>query len=73
MICCYCDGAIAGEALWVEGYLDDGSAGLHRFVYHQDCAWDMEHDLDAIKAHDGCFSYGTAVEVVAASTETSLS
>ncbi|WP_229883187.1 hypothetical protein, partial [Pseudorhodoferax aquiterrae] len=62
--CCYCGAVITGEGTVIEGHLDDGSPGLHRFVYHDDCAWDMEHDLDEIDEHDGCFSYGTAVEVV---------
>ena len=68
-ICGYCGGAIEDEGLFIEGHLDDGSAGLHRFVYHEDCAWDMEHDLDEIDAHDGCFSYGEAVEVVHSPSE----
>lgn len=39
--------------------MDDGSPGLYRCAYHEDCAWDMEHDDTAIDAHDGCFNYGT--------------
>jgi hypothetical protein len=27
---------VTGEAVVVEGHLDDGSPGLHRFVYHGD-------------------------------------
>jgi hypothetical protein len=30
----------------------------------------MEHDLDEIDAHDGCFNYGAAVEVVHGPSET---
>lgn len=67
--CCYCGGLVRGEGVVVEGHLDDGSPGLHRFVCHEDCAWDMEHDLDEIDAHDGCFSYGTAFEVIHLTTE----
>ena len=61
--CCFCDATIHGEALYVEGHLDDGSPGLYRFAYHEDCAWDMEHDDMAIDAHDGCFNYGTPLSV----------
>jgi hypothetical protein len=68
-MCCYCSKKICGDGVVVEGHLDDGSPGLHRFAYHDDCAWDMEHDLDEIDAHDGCFSYGTAVEVIPAPME----
>ena len=63
MRCCYCDAPIRGEAVYVEGQLDDGSPGLYRFAYHPDCAWDMEHDDEAIDAHQGCFSYGTPLAV----------
>lgn len=66
--CCYCGAAICGEGVVIEGNLDDGFPGLHRFMYHEDCAWDMEHDLDEIDEHDGCFSYGTAVEVILPTT-----
>jgi hypothetical protein len=69
--CCYCGEKIAGEGVVVEGHLDDGSPGLYRFAYHDDCAWDMEHDLDEIDAHDGCFSYGMAVEMIQVPTESS--
>lgn len=62
--CCYCGALIANEGVFIEGRLDDGSPGLHRFVYHDECVWDMEHDLDEINAHDGCFSYGAAHEVL---------
>lgn len=62
-VCCYCGAVIIGEGTVIEGHLDDGSPGLHRFMYHDDCAWDMEHDHDEIE-YDGCFSYGTAVESV---------
>ncbi len=61
--CGYCDAPIHGEALYVECLLDDGSPGLYRFAYHEDCAWDMEHDDTAIDAHDGCFNYGTPLSV----------
>lgn len=56
----------------IEGYLDDGSSGLYRFAYHEDRAWDMEHDLAEIDAHDGCFSHGTATEITHASTMSPL-
>jgi hypothetical protein len=61
--CCYCGERIRGQGVYVEGHLDDGSPGLYRFIYHEDCAWDMEHDLDEIEAHEGCFSYGEPVDV----------
>ncbi|WP_147283016.1 hypothetical protein [Pseudorhodoferax soli] len=67
--CCYCGEKIAGEGVVIEGHLDDGSPGLHRFAYHEDCAWDMEHDLEEIDEHHGCFSYGTPFEVVRQATE----
>lgn len=59
--CCYCETPIQGDAVHVEGRLDDGSPGLYRFAYHPDCAWDMEHDDDVIDARDGCFDYGTPI------------
>lgn len=61
---------MTGEAVVVEGHLDNGSPGLHRFVYHEDCAW--EHDLDAIDENDGCFSYGAATEIIHATTVSPL-
>lgn len=70
--CCYCGVKISGESIVIEGHLDDGTSGFHRFVYHEDCAWDMEHDLHEIAAHDGCFSYGTAVEIIYSITGSAL-
>ena len=35
--CGYCDAPIHGEALYVEGHLDDGSPGLYRFASHDGC------------------------------------
>ena len=67
--CCYCGAKVSGEAVVIEGPLDDGSPGLHRFVYHEECVWDMEHDLDEIDEHDGCFSYGTATEIIHSTAE----
>ena len=32
--CGYCDTPIQGDALHVEGHLDDGSPGLYRFAYN---------------------------------------
>lgn len=62
--CCYCGDPIQGEALHVEGRLDDGSPGLYRFAYHPDCAWDMEHDEEVIEARAGCFDYGAPISIV---------
>lgn len=70
--CCYYGAKLAGEAVAIEVHLDDGSPGLHRFVYHEDCAWDMEHDLDEIAENDGCFSYGAATEIIRSPTESPL-
>jgi hypothetical protein len=63
---------VTGEEVVVKGHLDDGSPGLHRFVYHGDCAWDMEYDLDEIDENDGCFSYGAATEIIHATTVSPL-
>ncbi|WP_406625389.1 hypothetical protein [Acidovorax sp. SDU_ACID1] len=63
--CCYCETVIQGEAVHVEGNLDDGSPGLYHFAYHPDCAWDMEHDAEVIDARDGCFDYGAPLSVSA--------
>jgi hypothetical protein len=61
--CCYCETPIQGDAVHVAGHLDDGSPGLYRFVYHPDCAWDMEHDHEVVDARHGCFDYGEPLEV----------
>jgi len=57
--CSYCGEPLRGPCVLVEGHLDDGSPGLYRFAYHEDCAWDVEHDDEAIDANEGCFDYGT--------------
>lgn len=67
--CCYCSAPVQGEAVFIEGHLDDGSPGRYRFIYHSDCIWDMEHDLDEIDRNEGCFSYGSAIEVVDSTSE----
>lgn len=61
-----------GDCVLVGGHLDDGSPGLYRFAYHTDCAWDVEHDDEAIDANDGCFDYGTplALDVPTDATRT---
>lgn len=61
--CCYFGASIEGDGVIVEGQLEDGSPGLYRFIYHDDCAWDMEHDDDQIDAHDDCFNHGVPVSV----------
>ena len=62
--CCYCQYVIEASAVRIEGTLDDGSPGTHVFMYHEDCVWDMEHDLS--EENDGCFSYGTPLETTPA-------
>jgi len=69
--CSYCDDPIHGDYVHVEGRLDDGSPGLYRFTYHPDCAWDAEHDLDAIDAGAGCFDYGRPLDNQAAGSNPS--
>lgn len=62
--CSYCASAIHGDYVHVAGHLDDGSPGLYRFVYHPDCAWDVEHYDEAIEASEGCFDYGQPLSAV---------
>ncbi len=56
--CCYCGQQIEGPGVLIKGVLDDGTPGELQFVYHEDCAFDMEFDFEEIEGNDGCFSYG---------------
>ena len=66
--CSYCSEPLHGRCVIVAGYLDDGSQELYCFAYHEDCAWDMEHDDEVIETREGCFDYGTPLTIGALPT-----
>lgn len=56
--CCYCGTPIIGRGVMVQGVLDNGEPGTLSFVYHNECALEMEFDVE----ESGCFSYGSPVD-----------